>query len=540
MRKIKKIFVCLLLSLGILCITPVYAGGGDQIFGGGTSGPSLPIVGPSGPMPNNGETGDGGGSPYFLVEGPTGQYLVLSQVVGGNCSLTGSYCSPQAYIGPTEFNVAYNIFDLRNNSIFDENTQTEILAGTYIGARLYEQKQATWYAKGTIIENYSCWYDYICDYIGSNWSSADRDYQTYTPVYCRKYYSQTGYSWSAGCQEQADKKGYQMAVAEISKGHSYQVTLNDPNEARCLNPELYPDFDKTTCKNYEISTIKGNPTPYSTALNNGKTVTLNYYYEMPSTCVNVLTAKVRYLKNTNEKCDSKTEYEIKNDKENENTRHWHLFIPLNAKESQGYKVEFIPNTKIAKEKVQKNTEECITSIENYPNEYLNNIIPITGEFTGNIELDKNKIKESGGCYLKIVVDIPFTQKFYNEVYDETTNTSSLQGFEFYYRPIDINNPFPNGVTDDSYWKVWSESKKNLEELKNSYDEKTYTAYNIDAAKVRKYNDKELYTSWTNMNIDGTSNYIKNEGVITRISETIKNDIYKLGCGPSNKDQEECK
>ena len=48
--------------------------------------------------------------------------------------------------------------------------------------------------------------------------------------------------------------------------------------------------------------------------------------------------------------------------------------------------------------------------------------------------------------------------------------------------------------------------------------------------MRKYNKDNPYTSWSNMNLDGTSKYIDNEEIIKRGNDI---SVYKLGCGPAN-------
>ena len=40
-----------------------------------------------------------------------------------------------------------------------------------------------------------------------------------------------------------------------------------------------------------------------------------------------------------------------------------------------------------------------------------------------------------------------------------------------------------------------------------------------------------------MNLDGTSKFIDDYGVISR---NTKSDVYKLGCGPSNTEWSDCK
>ena len=42
-----------------------------------------------------------------------------------------------------------------------------------------------------------------------------------------------------------------------------------------------------------------------------------------------------------------------------------------------------------------------------------------------------------------------------------------------------------------------------------------------------------------MNLNGTSNYINSSSIIKRNNVSTKS-FYNLGCGPSNKDWEECR
>ena len=113
MIKIKKILLCLILSIVIIFGNTNNVFANDQVIHGSTTGTLPQILGPTGPTDNPGVTGDGGGSPWFLIPGPPGTiYLVYSTIVGGNCTMTGSYCSPQAYLGDTDFDIVYNVFDL--------------------------------------------------------------------------------------------------------------------------------------------------------------------------------------------------------------------------------------------------------------------------------------------------------------------------------------------------------------------------------------------------------------------------------------------
>ena len=65
--------------------------------------------------------------------------------------------------------------------------------------------------------------------------------------------------------------------------------------------------------------------------------------------------------------------------------------------------------------------------------------------------DYNKLKKSEWtCYLTSTIKIPITQQFYKE--KETTKnnktTITFTGFKFYYRSVNINDPFPNEKYDE--------------------------------------------------------------------------------------------
>lgn len=523
MMKLRKKIVISIAIVMLLGIVPMEAYAGHENPTGGTGSP--PGAAPS--IPSNPSSPSNPSNPSEGYYGGNSEYPVfdLPGARAPNCSCSGWSCITSYSLGTPGSTQAYATYNAKNQEIKKEDNS--ILAGTAIGVNAYEKLSVNWAAGGTATRTCTCTYKVQeCEQC----SSCDPPvFKCWTTT---KTEVHTESSWSNACYARNSKLAYNAAKAIVERGGSYKIEISDPNDVRCQNLEKYGEQLKNegyVCNNIITEPVPGNTSPYPS-----NPVTKEYFYERYGACMNVKTGKVRYLDNkcqNNNNCCDKDEYYIPNE-EDKSIKHWHVFIPLNTKNTEKYKIRL-------RGKTIQPPGECLNKINLYPNTYMNEIKPVIGEFVNNIKIDKEMVSRRG-CYYDVQITLETIQKFYNEVYDEATNTSSLQGFEFYYRPIDVNNPFPNGISDDSYWKVWSESKKNLEELKNSYDKKTYTAYNIDAAKVRKYNDKELYTSWTNMNIDGTSNYIKNEGIITRISETIKNDIYKLGCGPSNKDQEECK
>lgn len=221
-------------------------------------------------------------------------------------------------------------------------------------------------------------------------------------------------------------------------------------------------------------------------------------------CINAKNGVVRYLDGqTNGQCNS-DEYKLTKDSDG----YWKYFIPLNANSANDFKFELKSSgsTEIA--------EICADIQSKYS--YWDNIINMNSD---------------GTCTYETTVTIPIKQRFYNEL----ENGLNFKGFNFYYKPIDINNPFPNGINSTS---IWNDSSQTAD-ISKSYDKVTYSANTSgNETEIRNYTKNNPYTSWENMNINGTSNFIKNEGIVT--SSGSLNDFYALGCGPKNaSSQAEC-
>lgn len=268
--------------------------------------------------------------------------------------------------------------------------------------------------------------------------------------------------------------------------------------------------------------------------------TTNFIYKNQRTCMNSKTSKVTYNKSN---C-SDDEIEITNTGTGTN-EHWHYFVPLNAKSnSEDVKIKMISGSTI-------NNNKCLYVIATNPKYKVNGQLQDTyykdlivksddSEFKGDAKCKwiANKVVceneetssdllylKNNQCKLNTTISFNVVQKFYNEVTSDDTKTIKFHGFNFYYKPIDINNPFPNGITDNSLWK---DSEKSMDD---SYAIKTYEAINISAIKIREYNKKNSYTDWTTMDVDGTSDFIESNDMVIR--NVKKDSFYKLGCGPAN-------
>ena len=304
---------------------------------------------------------------------------------------------------------------------------------------------------------------------------------------------------------------------------SYEVTYKDSND---INAE-------ETDSNYGGITHTGsacNATdpsiPDGTTYSVSKTCT--FQYNRGNACINATTGKISYI-GAKITCDSNDEYLLPTD-----GNIWKYFIPLNTKSGQGFSFTMDSSTN------KQDSGLCQNIIDENDN-YKNRITDSTG--TPFLESDTKstaKTKVVDGCYYRTHVIIPVEQKFYNEV-EEDEDSTKFYGFNFYYKPIDINNPFPNGIGTISLWKEWYDAVENDEaaspNLSNSFSNVTYVAQNISASKIRTYNTSNPYTNWSeSMNKNGKSDFIDNEGIITRINEP---SFYNLGCGPANEDWSDC-
>lgn len=88
----------------------------------------------------------------------------------------------------------------------------------------------------------------------------------------------------------------------------------------------------------------------------------------------------------------------------------------------------------------------------------------------------------------------------------TTPSQNMQ-FNFLYRPIDLNNPFPSrnaGVN----WFDWYSVDKNKERLKSSYNRLQYSINinNQTISKIKNYNKGKNYLEWDNFE-NGKSGFV---------------------------------
>lgn len=452
-------------------------------------------------------------------------------------------CSITYGVTNQKMTVTWDLYDMFNEPL---KSSFGVLSGTYMGANLCEKRQATYYGHGLGV--------YDCEKIIEIYHEECTTDKRGNVVSCRSWQEEriehvTKTQEHAGCNNTALHQGYNSAVAAITGGASYTVDIYDPNEAKCFGKEdgyKYGSGDNEVCTTYQAVAVGEKPTSYYESRQNGNNVIKNYCYELYGACINAKSGKVEYLTspvNANDEnpCRDKGEewYYVKNETDSEQNKHWHVFIPLNTKETDNYKFIMKANNK------ETSVGICTALIKKYSknHEYAKYISPSrNGSFNtnlpeGSIQDAINKVEKAGGCYYNTNIDIKIKQRFYNEVSDDkNSKKSEIIGFNFYYRPIDITNPFPNGITKYSDWEKWGEDEKiNQEdpEIDKSFNTVTYATTNINLDFIRNYNKENLYTDWSKMSINGGSMFITSQNIINRNSTITKDSFYSLGCGVEN-------
>lgn len=342
-------------------------------------------------------------------------------------------------------------------------------------------------------------------------------------------------------------EGFRQDVNDIEKG------IEGADKLPTIEIETYGTVDRGTP---QASSYPGGAIVW-------QTVTTRYYYNLQKACINPKTAEVVYVRKVNSKGELDEEpcpkgYIESPELTTPTGEHiGQYYIPLNAKSTDLIK----HNLTVDITKSRKTSERlCIALIEKYKKGndkyerwrmFLADKNGRPFDATTTIQEAKRRVSGAdGGCYLVYNSSFRVKQGFYNEV-TENGNVY-LKGYNFYYRPIDYTNPFPNGIDCDSYWcglykkntnsVEVVDSKNNLTKtyLDKSFDDSTYSIYDIDLNKIRSYNAKNKYTSWDEMNLDGTSSFISGTlnggyGITRRQCKTF----YALGCGPANADWKEC-
>ena len=325
--------------------------------------------------------------------------------------------------------------------------------------------------------------------------------------------------------------------AEERKGASFKLNLPNSNYTKTeLESKNENENELTTT--YNITGSSSGSGCKLEGKNWKESTTCKYTYSLKKACVNRTTSLVTY-KDT---CKSDEIESVPTASET-----WNYFTPLSTKSNENIELSLIPAgdpiTVAECLYVMRHNNSTNPGYTNYTS--LIKPLNLNQTFKGDalgcttdkcIENKSDyKLIEGKGCYLTINIKIPVKQKFYHE---ETTqeNKTIFKGFNFYYRQIDYTNPFPNGLDENSYWYDWYTSTNKNPDISASFKTITYQATNINANKIRTYNQNNPYTSWNEMNPNGKSNFISSDDSnLKRVNTTY----YSLGCGPANKGKIGC-
>lgn len=473
------------------------------------------------------EGSDGGGNSGGNGGGNSGPPAYGSKCDSVSCNVAHSFYIKQGvYV-----DIKKPDGTILKDAVFSPNFSDEFLAGTSVMLRVYEMQEFTTTASYSVSAKRQVWtctvYKTVCDQVNKKGQciSTRKDIDAIYDSECSCPSGEPSFKgWKDVTSEYVASCSAQAVPEVISLTPTYIASYEDSNDI-----DAQPSNDKY----YTAETIEGhecgNPVNGSSGgYNSGGYSGANTlsgkcsvsYDRIGNVCINVKKGVVRYISEA-EECEEPDEYMVTPDKDG----FWKYFIPLNANSDEDFVFTLNPTTG-----QKKHSGICQKYIDKYDN-YAYIITDSNGNsFIGqNITKARAKQKVANGCYFQTTAVIPVIQKFYNEL----ENGKNFKGFNFYYKPIDTENPFPNGLTNTSIWYDWNESDVKNPDLSDSYKgTPTYVAYTSgNENSIRQYNKLEEYTSWDNMYVSGVSKFIENENIIQR--NVDRDSFYALGCGPKN-------
>ena len=530
MIKKKKILSLLLLCLfiSIFNVSKVNAG----IFTGGTtiaSGIAGNGNGGTGGDGNGGGNGNGNGNGNQGNNNNNGNWSSLKD---GNKKIEYQYSS--SVNGGTSYNILYaSPYDI-------------IKSGTWMGINIHEVQTASWSVSNFQAREVKKYYTCMKETRECGWEKElglkpNRKWG-YTDVWrCRtkletvvnyeehEYFD--GYSCPPGTTQYVSEKkigidpppsvintaistvrgiARGMVGAPLSKVQITTDDLNEKNEYKTLL--LYAKLD------YSIDEVYG----WS-----GK-VEKAYIYKPDNICMNLKTGKVSY----NKECTKEEEVQL-TPYIYDGVSYWQYFSQLDMKSGSNFNLVIKNNAER-----QYSGNECHSIMDNYKSEYQNYITSLSdkklkGDYCKNgscSNLNKGSGSDwqevSKGCYLSTIISYNVVQKYY---YEEMKNKQlTFNGYNIYYRSINIDNPFPNTPTENSLWYDWYNSTNKNPNLKDSFKEMTYSVAvsNKLADTIRAYNVNNPYPSFDKLSLAGESEFLRSIGV-----NSLTNDkYYKLGGG----------
>ena len=485
-------------------------------------------------------------SPGSGETGGNGQYSQWIYFNKGNKKIKYRYS--------VEYNSNTN-YNIRNNSPYGDT----IKAGTWMGINIHEIQSATWKVKG--IEYKEIKKVYTCS-IQAPTNEICHCYWAYDPKALRVVqvcpgspnYNKTGHcTWQsntidiikdeehdyydpspcpAGSIEKFDDKKEvdteaddekDQEVFDLARNRTLGMVGAPLSKLQIITDELDEKNERKT------ETILGQLVSSSdSGAGKSGTVTRTYSYKPNNICINLKTGKVRY----NKECKQDEEVKL-NPYIYDGIEYWQYFSPLDTKSGTNFSL-------IIKNNVDRklSDKECHSIMNNYKSQYQNYIVSINnktlkGDYCKNGNCNNLNTgsgsdwqEVSKGCYFSTVLNFDVVQKYYFE--EMKNNELKFNGYNLYYRPININNPFPTTPTENSIWYEWFNSTNKTPNLKDSFNEVTYSVAvpNKLADTIRAYNVNNPYPSFDKLSLNGTSSFLQNIGVVSLTEDKLN----KLGEG----------
>ena len=503
------------------------------------------------------------------------------------------YCNIKVDSATESATLNEDLYDTQGNYIgAGAMLQDKIIltSGRFVGIDAYEEYQKTFYVtmkpecvEGTLVDRVFTETQTCCTK-SLIWTCV-----SYGRIPTTNYYGCTSstYEWVETCTE--CKKQVTRTVLECSPCSITPADCRAEAEAelekQVKNVKWQPSY---VGYRQDVNDIRegvdknGNPTfevPYSDKIEDlGKaepsntnstrlwrTYTVRYRYNLPDAWINPSTGMIKYeneMKDSEKSTYYKTEPMYIEDKLGDKVykiKVGKYYIPLNATNDDVIKYYLLPN----RSGTAYSKELCAAVISKYSTK--SDTKPFWGDFLMHKNVNNKRmiyddaktvkaatdmVNSEGGCRMGLRVTLKIAEDFYK----------TEGGYNYYYRQIDYSQPFPNGMSSNGFWFGRYDAKTNStvvtnangkkdtlnsQDLDNSFSKITYmTNSDYNASTIREYNqasnnpkDNRIYSSWLEMNNNGTSSFI-NAG--NGISRNGCQKFYILGCGPANSDWAQCK
>lgn len=167
-----------------------------------------------------------------------------------------------------------------------------------------------------------------------------------------------------------------------------------------------------------------------------------------------------------------------------------------------------------------NSEICKSDMYYVPLKWMNDKFNVFIDF-GRVNTRGLSTINGINWHVDYTCNVDIIQMLYNK---------NGKGYQFFYRPIDLNNPFPNRDPSTN-WISWWNDNINKETLKLGYNNKEYSVALSpdDMRAIKDYNKDMTYNSGNNLgyldysiNVNGKSNFVD------RYMNRYTTDYNKLG------------